>query len=320
MSPCSAVKAIGKSIVSLQLAVAHVLGRYWLGTMPEKGPVLAIACEDDASELHRRLSLILNHYDATFADMKDLHLLSLAGQDALLAAPDRNGLIKPTNLFNQVNAAACDIHPKLIILDNSADVFGGSENDRAQVRQFIGILRGLAISADAGVLLTSHPSLTGMNSGTGLSGSTAWNASVRSRLYMKRATTEKDEEPDPNLRVIEVMKSNYGPAGETITVSWKDGVFVPTAAIGTFEKIAAERAADELFLKLLDRLADQGRNVSDKPAANNYAPKMFATDPDGKGRRKDLADAMSRLFSARKIRVEDYGRPSRPYTRLVRCG
>jgi hypothetical protein len=92
---------------------------------------------------------------------------------------------------------------------------GAIGNDRAQVRQFIGVLRGLAIAADAGVLLTSHPSLAGMSSGTGISGSTAWHASVRSRLYMKRATTEKNEEPDPNLRIIEVMKTNYGPVGET---------------------------------------------------------------------------------------------------------
>jgi hypothetical protein len=94
-----------------------VLGRDWLNTLPEMGPVLAVACEDDADELHRRLSLILGHCGATFADLKDLHLLSLAGQDALLAAPDRNGLIKPTNLFNQIHAAACDTHPKLIVLD-----------------------------------------------------------------------------------------------------------------------------------------------------------------------------------------------------------
>jgi len=312
--------AIGKSIVSLQLAVAHVLGRDWLGTMPEIGPVLAVACEDDDKELQRRLSLILRHYGATFADLKDLHMLSLAGQDALLATADRRGLIKPTKLFEQLHAAAREIRPKLIILDNSADVFGGSENDRAQVRQFIGILRGMAIAASAGVLLTSHPSLTGMNTGTGLSGSTAWNASVRSRLWMKRATTEKNEEPDSDVRVIEVMKSNYGPVGETIAVRWQDGVFVPVAGMGTLEKLAAERGADELFLKLLDRFRDQGRNVSDKPSANNYAPAMFATDPEGKGRRKDLGAAMARLFAARKIRVEDYGRPSRPCTRVVRCG
>jgi RecA-family ATPase len=312
--------AIGKSIVSLQLSVAHVLGKDWLSTMPELGPVINVACEDDADELHRRLSLILAHYSMSFADLKDLHLLSLAGQDALLATPDKNGLIKPTKLLGQLITAACDIRPKLIVLDNSADLFGGNENDRTQVRQFIGVLRGLAIAADAGVLLTSHPSLTGMNSGTGLSGSTAWNASVRSRLYMKRATTEKDEEPDPNLRVIEVMKSNYGPVGETITVRWRDGVFVPVATMGTLDRVAAEKAADDLFLKLLERFRDQGRNVSDKKTANNYAPTMLSTDPDGKGRRKDLADAMARLFAAGTIKMESYGRPSRLFNRMVRCG
>jgi len=312
--------AIGKSIVSLQLSVAHALGRDWLGSMPEFGPALVVCCEDDANEIHRRLSVILDHYGASFADLKNLHVMSLAGQDALLATPDRKGLIKSTKLFDRLNQAACNIKPKLIVIDNSADVFAGNENDRAQVRQFITVLRDLAITADAGVLLTSHPSLTGMNSGTGLSGSTAWNASVRSRLWMRRATTEKDEEPDPELRVIEVMKSNYGPIGETITVRWKDGVFVPAAAMGTFEKAAAERAAEELFLKLLGRFQDQGRNVSDKKTANNYAPAMFATDPDGKGRHKDLADAMGRLFAAGKIKMETYGRPSRPFNRMVRCG
>ena len=30
-----------------------------------------------------------------------------------------------------------------------------------------------------------------------------------------RATTEKDEEPDLDLRVLEVMKSNYRPIGKT---------------------------------------------------------------------------------------------------------
>jgi RecA-family ATPase len=296
--------AIGKSIVSLHLSVAHVLGRDWLGTMPEPGPALVVACEDDADELHRRLACILDHYSASFTELKDMHVISLAGEDALLATPNRLGLIQPTKLFGRLRDAARDIHPKLIVLDNSADVFGGSENDRTQVRQFIGILHGLAIAADAGVLLTSHPSLTGINTGSGISGSTAWHASVRSRLYMKRAITEKDEEPDPNLRLIEVMKSNYGPVGETITIRWKDGVFLPVTTMGTLEKIAVERDADELFLRLLDRFTDQGRNVSHAKTSNNYAPTMFATDPDGKGKRKDFIDAMDRLFATGKIKAE----------------
>ena len=134
---------------------------------------------------------------------------------------------------------------------------------------------------------------------------------------MKRATTEKDEEPDPDVRVIEVMKSNYGPVGETITVRWNDGVFIPAAAVGTLDKLAAERAADELFLKLLGRFTDQGRRISHARTANNYAPTAFASDPDGKGKAKDLAGAMNRLFAAGKIKAEQYDR--RGSTRLVRC-
>src|SRR5262249_3793400 len=172
-------------------------------------------------------------YAASFADLVDLYVLSLAGRDALLTTLRRDGLMTPTKLFTRVTEAAATIKPRLILLDNSADVFGGNENDRAQVRQFIGMLRGLAMAATAGLLLTSHPSLTGIASGTGLSGSTAWNASVRSRLYLKRATTAKDEEPDPNLRVLEVMKNNYGPVGETVMLRWSDGVFLPTPTLGS---------------------------------------------------------------------------------------
>jgi RecA-family ATPase len=312
--------AIGKSIVSLQLAVATALGKDWLNSLPEFGPAMVVCCEDDEDELHRRLSDILRHYGVTFTDLKDIHIISLAGQDALMAVPERNGLIKPTELFERLDTAARDIRPRLIVLDNSADLFGGNENDRAQVRQFIGILRGLAIAANAGVVLTSHPSLTGQHSGTGLSGSTAWHASVRSRLYMKRATTEKGEEPDPNLRVIEVMKSNYGPIGEIINMHWKDGVFVPMASMGNLDRFAAEQRADEAFYSNLVRFTRQGRTVSHKPTANAYAPAEFAREKEAReaGMRKaDFEAAMRRLLTAEKIRVESYGPPSRGWTKLV---
>jgi RecA-family ATPase len=189
------------------------------------------------------------------------------------------------------------------------------------VRQFIGLLRGLAMLANAGALLTSHPSLTGITTGTGLSGSTAWNASVRSRLYLKRATTAKDEEPDPNVRLLEVMKNNYGPVGETITLRWKEGLFLPTAAPESLEKLAREQKVDGLFLVLLDRWKEQGRNVSDKPKANTYAPGRFAEEPEAKAdhvSKRELAEAMERLFRANKIRSEPYGPPSRGWLRLTR--
>jgi len=76
-----------------------------------------------------------------------MYLLSLAGQDVVLAAPNR---FQATKLFGRIHEAACDIRPRLIVLDNGADVFAGNENDRAQVRQFVTLLRDLAIGANAG--------------------------------------------------------------------------------------------------------------------------------------------------------------------------
>jgi RecA-family ATPase len=316
---------VGKTILALHLAVATALGRDWLNALPTPGSALVVCCEDDTDELHRRLDRIVEHYNTTFGatyqELKDMHLLSLAGQDAVLAAPSRNGLVQATKLFGRIHQAACDLQPRLIVLDNSADVFAGNENDRAQVRQFITLLRGVAIAANAGLLLTSHPSLTGVSTGTGLSGSTAWNASVRSRLYFKRAATEKDEEPDPDLRVLEVMKANYGPVGETVTVRWKNGLFLPVASINNLQKLAAEQMVDGLFLELLDRFQEEGRNVSHKKNPNEYAPKMFADDPKAKVKHvhKDaFLAAMNRLFAAGRIRSENYGPPSRGWSKLVR--
>lgn len=313
--------SIGKTILALQLATATVLGRDWIGTLPDPGPALVVCCEDDEDELHRRLDLIFRHYEAAYTEFNDLlHLMSLAGEETLMAVPDRKGLIQTTKLFGRIREAARDIRPSLIVLDNAADIYGGNENDRAQVRQFIGILRGMAIASGAGILLTSHPSLTGISTGTGLSGSTAWNASVRSRLYFKRAVTDKDEEPDPDLRVLEVMKSNYGPVGETINLRWKNGLFLPVGGITSLEKLAAERAAEQTFLTLLDELNRQGRNTSAKPAAPTYAPTLFAKEKQAKERgirKAQLEAAMRNLFSAGKVGLEPYGSPSRGTSRLV---
>lgn len=312
--------SVGKSILSLQLGVAVVLGRDWLGALPEPGPALVVCCEDDGDELWRRLDRIFSHYGAGYGETKNLHVLALAGEETLMATPDRSGLIQPTKLFGKIREAANDIRPQLIVLDNAADVYGGNENDRAQVRQFIGLLRSLAMAAHAGVLLTSHPSLTGISTGTGLSGSTAWNASVRSRLYFKRATTNKDEEPDPDLRMLEVMKSNYGPIGETIHLRWKDGLFVPVGGISNLETLAAEQKVDEIFSAQIIQFNKQGRNVSAKHNAPTYAPTEFAKEKaakDAKLRKSDFEAAMRRLLAAGKIRVEPYGPPSRGWTRLV---
>jgi hypothetical protein len=67
--------AAGKSTVQLHLSAAHVLGRDWLGTMPEMGPAIFVDAEDDAGVMHRRLAAITRHFNVTFNDLRKGGLL-----------------------------------------------------------------------------------------------------------------------------------------------------------------------------------------------------------------------------------------------------
>ena len=148
--------AAGKTLLLLQLGVAHVLGRDWIGTLPEPGAFLYFGAEDETDEIHRRLADILKHYGADFPDLQgNLQLLTFAGEDAVLGHVDRTGLVRPTPLFERLMKAAIHIKPVLIGIDTAADVFAGNESDRSEVRQFVGMLRKLAIQSNAYVIVNS---------------------------------------------------------------------------------------------------------------------------------------------------------------------
>jgi RecA-family ATPase len=312
----------GKSITTLYLATAHVLARDWLGSMPEPGPAFFIDAEDDQRVLHHRLANVVCHFGSTFKEVVDngLHAMSLAGRDSVLATVNRSGKIEATPIYMQLLEAAADIKPKMIGIASAANIFTGNENDRAQVQQFVNLLTRLAIAADGSVTLISHPSLTGINTNSGLSGTTAWHSAVRARLYMKSIQPEAGEQPDTDLREIVFKKNQYGPVQDSIVLRWRGGLFLPVPGMTSLDKATAELEAEQMFLQLLDRLTEQGRKVSDKASANNYAPIVFAGEPEARKRfrKVQFEGAMQRLFAANKIIVEAYGPPSRGWTRLGR--
>jgi RecA-family ATPase len=314
----------GKSIIELMKNVAHVAGKDWLGSMPEPGPAIYLGAEDDTDEIHIRIAAIAQRYGVTFKHLIDggLHVLPLLGRDATLCAVrGKSGRVEVTDLYRQLYQAAGDIKPMNISIDTLSRAFAGNEIDRVQVYAFAMHMQALAMVAGGSVTVLSHPSLAGIASGSGISGSTAWHGAFRFRQYLKGTKPDAGEQPDNDLRELEFKKNQYGPIGETVVLRYQRGLFLPISGSSTFDKIAAEQAATDLFLKLLDTFDEQGRNVSDKKTSHNYAPAMFAADPLAKGMSRAqtmLADAMARLFANGKIRVQTYGRPSRPYTKLVR--
>jgi RecA-family ATPase len=311
--------AAGKSTIALQLCAAHALGRDWLGTMPEPGPAIFIDAEDDESVIHRRLAVIASHYQATFHDLIDggLHVIPFVGQDAVLAAPGRDGTIKPTELYKQVLEAATDIQPRMICIASCANVYGGNEIDRAQVQQFVSLLTRLAIDANGSLVLISHPSLTGITTDTGLSGNTQWHNAVRARFYLKGIKPENGEQPDSDLRELVFKKNQYGPISERIVLRYQAGLFRPVPGMSNLERAAREASADAV---IIEQFGKNEMNLSNSPHAANYAPRIMAKTPEAQKHgltERELELAMHRQLAAGKIRVEPYGRPSDQRRRLV---
>lgn len=302
----------GKSLLALQIAAAGALGVGTLDLRPAAGRTLVLAAEDEWDEIHRRLFDICAAYHADLSDLRGMmRVLPVAGQDAELARPGPNKVMHPTERMQWLVDHIVEFRPALVVLDTSADLFGGDEINRNQVRWFVSMLRGLAMELDCAVLLLSHPSVQGMQTGTGLSGSTAWNNSVRSRLYL---TADRDDE---DMRVLKGMKANYGQKGGEMRLRWHEGVFVlddgkPTAAAGLVNK-----KAERVFLALLSQFNRNGQTVSDASGAN-YAPKKFSEHPDSAGvNKRALAEAMQRLLDRGDIKIIMVGKPSAQRKKLI---
>lgn len=296
---------LGKSLLGMQLTTAAAVGRPWLGMQTLEAKAVGIHCEDTEEELHARQADINRLYEVEFGDLDRLKLVSRVGEDNTLMEVDKfnrptgNGTI----FYGQILDLARSFGAQLVLLDSLHDLFAGNENSRPEARQFVNLLRRIALEIDGAVVLLSHPSMAGLNSGSGTSGSTAWNAAVRSRLYLTRPKGEEGEDGDPNVRLLRTMKSNYGETGGIIPLRWRDGVFVrddpPTGTVANIER----RAVEVVFLECMAVALEQGRPATDARNSPRFAPKMFAAMPQGQGyRAKEFERAMNTLLNAGRIK------------------
>jgi RecA-family ATPase len=300
----------GKTTLALQLAMACIGGGKWLGLGVEPCNVLYISAEDPTDESHYRLEQINKQLRLPDAALAKLKIVDLAGKSAVLAYLDKSGRIAATPLYGEIERLAREHNAGLVVFDAVADIFGGDESDRGQVRAFIGLMRGFAMALDAAVLLIAHPSVEGMKTGRGYSGSTHWNNAVRARLTFTKPSGENGKEADADLRVLERSKSNRSRSGEKLFMLWNEGAFVWTTP-GMTGNPANEMEDERVFLQLLATTIAEGRDVSHLKNSPTYAPTRFAKSSAGKEIGKVRFEAaMERLFEKKAIRAVAEGPPS----------
>lgn len=314
----------GKSLIAMQLMTALATRRQWLAQPVNPMRSIGFFCEDTEDELHRRQDGINRAYGCEFKDLEDMLWYSGVGEDNTLMHfndPYKGNL---TNLYNAIEQESKDFGAQLIIIDTAADTFGGHENTRLQVRQFISALNKLALEINGATLLCAHPSAAGMLSGRGDGGNTAWNNSVRSRLYFTFPKQEEDEDISDH-RILARKKSNYARKDESgLKLIWNKGIFEnhvrgPFGMMDGIERNNKNKIAEEAFLKALESIEAQGRMLSSSNRSSNYAPKIMAKSSHCEGMtKKDLLNAMERLFDKGVIKEESYGRPSAPSRKIVR--
>jgi len=218
---------VGKTLLGQQAGNCVATGRPFLGLETMQMPVISISCEDDKDELSRR-QLSINAWmgiDEFGSGPENMTLSPRVGKDNILVTFSSTGKAEPGEFFqvlcDKISRAKGDAGHILVLLDTAADLFGGTENSRRETNTFIKTYLGSIVQKyNATIILMAHPSLAGIASGTGLSGSTAWENSVRARAYLSRA------DDDPSIRTLARMKSNYSDIGSEndIKLIWDNGV------------------------------------------------------------------------------------------------
>ena len=268
---------VGKSLLAQQIGTSVGTGERLFGHAVTRGSAVGFFCEDDKFELQRRQLAILNGMRRSAASTTDLYFEGRAGMDSRMVAFDRDRqlLISP---FMDLVLRECErLMPTLVILDNVAQLFDGLENDRFQVTAFCNALTRLARDFNCAVLLLGH---VGKGDGSEYSGSTGWDAAVRSRLLLTRQ--------DDGTLELRRMKANYS-ALDSVRLEYRHGTFVELGSGSSGEASENEQRAADIVLAGLDTLTSRQVASSASPTAATYLPRLLRREGLLNGVHYDLA-------------------------------
>jgi RecA-family ATPase len=299
--------AAGKSLASQQQCTSVALGLPFLGIETLQRKALYITCEDDQDELERRQKSICAALGISLEETRGrLHLLSLLGEMGNeLATFETDGRIRVAPRYEQIREACLDQGITFLVLDNTAHLFTGNENDRHQVAAFINLCNRLAIEINGAVVIVGHPN----KAGDSYSGSTAWENQVRSRLFMEIPTDDNGNVLNPDERVLRREKANYAQRGGELRFVWHKGAFarsedLPEEDRRTIGQVAMDAEENDRFMRCLATSTAQRRAVGHQPGVNYFAT-IFTRMTEAGGMKKEAFErAFERLLHLGRIELD----------------
>ena len=187
--------------------------------------------EDEPAEIKRRLQALASGMpwiaDAMDTIKRQLHIVDMRGIGSVWGP----GMGKHIQNTGDLLAAGEDLRAickekkaRLLVIDPLSGAFGGNENDRTAVYDFVSSFRGWGDAAKCAMLVIGHLPKSKEGKEAGFSGSTAWEASARSMwMLSKKVIVKKKSKDDEDLEVegqhywtLEHTKSNYAPIQQPV--------------------------------------------------------------------------------------------------------
>lgn len=167
--------------------------------------------EDEPAEIKRRLQALASGMpwiaEAMDTIKQHLHIVDMRGIGSVWGP----GLGKHIANTGDLLSAGEDLRQicekekaKLLVMDPLSGAFGGNENDRTAVYDFVSSFRGWGDIAKCAMLVIGHLPKSQEGKAAGFSGSTAWEASARSMWKI-----DKQGKGEGEYWVLKHTKSNY---------------------------------------------------------------------------------------------------------------
>ena len=156
--------------------------------------------EDEPAEIKRRLNALASSFDWVREEkaviQEHLHIIDMRGVGSVWGPGAGNHIAITGELLRTGEALrkVCeDIGARLLILDPLSGAFGGNENDRTAVYDFVSSFRGWGDAAKCAMLVIGHLPKGAEGRAAGFSGSTAWEASARAMWLIGTKVRDEDE-------------------------------------------------------------------------------------------------------------------------------
>lgn len=179
--------------------------------------VIFATYEDEPAEIKRRLQALASGMNWILESLdtiqQHLHIVDMRGIGSVWGPGMGKHIANTGDLLfaGEAIRTICEKRSaKLLVMDPLSGAFGGNENDRTAVYDFVSSFRGWGDAAKCAMLVIGHLPKGAEGRAAGFSGSTAWEASARSMWMLSKQNAGDNKNPKEYWALLHT-KSNYAP-------------------------------------------------------------------------------------------------------------